>query len=114
MATNISNRASITDILAGLKTSQGIESVYSHFTDGHDHGIPFIAYIGAGQSQLHADGKTYWKGNTYQVELYFEKKDEALEDTIEAAFTAGGWNYSKSDDAFLEDEGIYLIYYDLS
>lgn len=108
----ISNRDDIVTVLAAIKEDLGVEAAYSHFIDGHS--LPYLAYIGAGQEQLQADGKVYWRSNTYQVELYFAKKDEALEESIEDAFIAGGWKFSKSDDAYLDDEGIYIIYYDLS
>lgn len=109
---SIANRKPITEVLADIKDSQGIDAAYSHFANGHRY--PHLTYIGSGQVHLEADGTAYWKGNTYQVELYYKKKDPALEDAIEAAFLAGGWNYTKSEDAYLEDERIFLIYYELS
>lgn len=112
MSTNISNRLTLAEIFAGIKDDLGIDAVYSHFTNGHS--LPYMAYIGNGQTQMLADGTAYWRTNTYQVELYFQKKDETLESSIEEAFLAGGWNYSKSDDAYLEDEGIFVIFFDLS
>lgn len=108
----ISNREPITDVLSAIKTAYDIDSVYSHFTNGHTY--PFLAYIGNGQSQLMADGTAYWRGNTYQVELYFKKKDESLEEDIEDAFLAGGWNFSKSEDVYISDEGVFYITYQLS
>lgn len=108
----IANRASIVEVLNGIKDDLGIESAYSHFSDGH--AFPYLVYIGSGQSQLLADGTTYWRGNTYQVELYYLKKDESLERSIEDAFLAGGWNYSKSDDSYIDDMGAFVIFYDLS
>lgn len=108
----ISNRTDIVTTLGDIKTQLGINSAYSHFVDGHDY--PYIAYIGDGQSQLMADGTAYWRGNTYQVELYFLRKDEALEADIEDIILANGWNFDKSTDAFIEDEGVYFITYNLS
>ncbi len=108
----ISNREDIVTVLAGITQDYHIPAVYSHFVNGSS--LPYIAYIGGGQTQMQADSTTYWRANTYQVELYFAKKDEALETAIEDAFIEGGWKFSKSDDAYIDDEGIYLIYYDLS
>lgn len=108
----ISNRLDIVTLLKGIKRDLGIDSTYSHFVNGHD--LPYLVYIGSGQSQLQADGTAYWRGNTYQVELYYSKKDETLEAGIEDAILAGGWNYDKSEDTYLDDQGIYLIYYNLS
>lgn len=108
----ISNRQSIVEVLQGIQEDYGIDSAYSHFANGHP--FPYLAYIGTGQTHLQADGTAYWRGNTYQVELYFLKKDETLEKSIEDAILAGGWNYSKSEDAYIEDMGAFVIYYDLS
>lgn len=108
----INNREDIVTVLAGITQDYHIPAVYSHFENGSS--LPYIAYIGGGQTQLQADSTTYWRANTYQVELYFKAKDETLEKNIEDAFIAGGWKFSKSDDAYIDDEGIYLIYYDLS
>lgn len=108
----ISNRDDITTVLAGIKEDLGIDSAYSHFSS--EPRYPVLTYIGNGQSQLLADGTAYWKADTYQVELNFLKKDPSLEAAIEDAFLAGGWNYSKSEDTYLDDEGVYVIFYQLS
>lgn len=108
----ISNRKTLAEVFAAIKEDLGVDAVYSHFANGH--ALPYMAYIGTGQTQLRADGTAYWSANTYQVELYFSRKDESLEAAIEAAFLEGGWGYSKSDDAYLEDEGVFLIFYELS
>lgn len=107
----ISNRKPLTEVLAGIKTDLGIDSAYSHFINGAK--TPYLIYIGTGQSQLLADGSAYWRDNTYQVELYYKVKDESLEAAIEGAFLAGGWNYSKGTDAYMADEGLFVIFYDL-
>ena len=110
--TTISNREDIVTVLAGIKNDLDIPSAYSHFVDGERY--PHLVYIGSGQTQLQADGTAYWRSNTYQVELYFLKKNEALEQSIEDAFLAGGWNFSKSEDTYIDDEGVFFITYFLS
>ena len=50
----------------------------------------------------------------YQVELYFKRKEPSLEKNIEEAFIGGGWHISKSDDLYLDNEGIFFISYQLS
>lgn len=112
MSIPISDRKDIAEVLGGITEDYGVPAVYSHFENGSS--LPYIAYIGGGQTQLQADSTTYWRANTYQVELYFSRKDEALEAHIEEAFIEGGWKFAKSEDAYIDDEGIYLIYYDLT
>lgn len=109
---NISNRENIVDVLASIKEHLGIESVYSHFTDGHS--LPYLAYIATGQETFSAGDNIYWNSNTYQVELYFKKKDETLENSIESEFISGGWHYDKSEDLYLDDESIFYISYQLT
>lgn len=84
--------------------------VYSHFKK---KGItpPYLAYIGSGQRNLNADDTHYWRENTYQVEYYFIDKDEEKEAEIEDALLENGFLYEKSEDIFLEEEGVFLIYY---
>lgn len=105
---NISNRKPITEVLADT----GIAAAYSHFVDGHEY--PYLVYIGSGQENLLADNTTVWRGNTYQLEYYYTIKNEEAETAIEDAILAGGWNYSKSSDSYIEDEGVFVIFYDVS
>ena len=90
----------------------GIPVAYSHFKTAVDP--PFMVYLGAGQDQLAGDNTVYWRKNVYQVEYYFEKKDEAQETSIEDALLADGWLYDKSEDVFIESEGLFVIYYSVS
>lgn len=96
------------NLLAILKTT-GLPCAYSHFKTKQEP--PFIVYIGSGQDQAHADDTVYWRDNTHQVEYYFTQKSESNETAIEDALLAGGVNYEKSEDIYLEDEGVFLIYY---
>ena len=105
-------RESIVTILSAIKTDYGIDSVYSHYADGHS--LPYIAYIGAGQEKFASDNSDSWRMDRYQVELYFKRKEPSLEKNIEDAFIGGGWHISKSDDLYLDNEGIFYISYQLS
>lgn len=99
------------DIVTTLNTLD-IPVAYSHFKTAVNP--PFVVYLGNGQNTLDADDTHYWRQNTYQVEYYFERKDEAQETSIEDALLAGGWLYEKSEDAFIESEGLFVIYYSVS
>lgn len=112
MRTHISGRQNIEDLLNAIKQRTGTDWTYSHFENGHS--LPYIAYIGSGQHRFQAADTMYWRSDTYQVELYFRYKNPALEAAIEDAIIAAGWTYEKSDDAYLDDEGIHLIYFYLS
>ena len=86
--------------------------VYSHFKD-KDAPIepPYLAYIGDGQDTFKADDTIYWNRNRYQIEYYFTVKNESNEADIENALLSNGYIYQKSGDVFIEEEGVFVIYY---
>ena len=92
--------------------STGLPCVYSHFRKNKKPVTPpYIAYIGNGQRNLNADDTHYWRENTYQVEYYFIDKDEEKETAIEDALLDNGFLYDKSEDIFIEEENVFVIYY---
>lgn len=96
------------DIYTVLR-STGLPCAYSHFKTDQDP--PYIVYIGNGQDNLNADNTHYWRNNTYQVEYYFTTKNEANEASIEDALLGAGFVYEKSEDLYIEDQGVFMIYY---
>jgi len=89
--------------------STGLPCAYSHFKKKQSP--PYIVYIGNGQDVFEADNTHYWKQNTYQVEYYFTTKNESNEEAIETALLDNGFLYDKSEDVYIEDEGVFVIYY---
>lgn len=89
----------------------GLPCVYSHFKE--DQPLPYIAYLGDGQDVMPADNTYYWRRNTYQIEYYFKTKNVANESAIEQALLDNGYPYNKSEDLYLEDQGVFLIYYNI-
>lgn len=82
---------------------------YSHFKKPQKP--PYIVYIGSGQNSSAADNTLYWRENTYQVEYYFTSKNEAKEFEIEQTLLDNGWLFEKSEDIYLEEDDVFLIYY---
>lgn len=89
--------------------STHLPCAYSHFKTPQEP--PYIVYIGNGQVVFEADNTHYWRQNTYQVEYYFTTKSETNEASIEDALLGAGFNYEKSEDIYIEDEGVFVIYY---
>lgn len=91
----------------------GLPCTYSHFRDEDDapKSPPYIVYIGNGQDTFDADNTHYYRQNTYQVEYYFIEKDEETENAIEDALLSNGFIYDKSEDVYIESEGVFVIYY---
>lgn len=97
--------AELFDVLQDTK----LPARYSHFTNPQEP--PFLTYRGDGQNIFDADDRIYWKENEYLIEYYFKEKDPALEESIENALITAGIRYEKSEDTWIEGEGIYVIYY---
>ena len=72
---------------------------------------PYAVYYGAGQDQWVADNGQFTKRNTYTIEYYFNEKDSTKESDLEDAFTAQGFRYEKSEDVYIQDEKMDVIYY---
>lgn len=89
--------------------STGLPCAYSHFRTKQEP--PFIVYIGDGQETFAADNTWYHRANTYQIEYYFKAKNEANETAIENALLAAGYQYEKSEDTYIEDQDLFVIYY---
>lgn len=89
--------------------STNLPCAYSHFKT--KQAPPYIVYIGNGQDVFEADNTHYWRQNAYQVEYYFTSKNEANETAIETALLNNGFLYEKSEDVYIEDQGVFLIYY---
>lgn len=87
----------------------GLPCAYSHFREPAEP--PFLVYLGSGQNNLLADNTLYWRENTYQVEYYFKEKDEVMEALIEDTILADGYRFTKSEDTYIEDEDVFVIYY---
>ena len=89
--------------------STGLPCAYSHFKK--EQSPPYIVYIGNGQDVFEADNTHYWRQNTYQVEYYFTTKNEQNEASIEDALLEAGYLYDKSEDIYIEEEEVFVIYY---
>ena len=89
--------------------STGLPCAYSHFKTAQEP--PYIVYIGRGQDVLEADNTHYWRENKYQVEYYYKTKNEQNETDIENALLNAGFVYERSEDVFIEDENVNVIYY---
>lgn len=90
----------------------GLPCAYSHFKDSDaPQDPPYLVYTGTGQDTFGADDTHYWRENTYQLEYYFTEKDEDQEAAIEDILLASGYLYEKSEDIYIEDQGVFVIYY---
>lgn len=89
--------------------STGLPVAYSHFRTAQQP--PFLVYIGNGQSNFSADNTFYHSANEYRIEYYFEKKNEQNEQAIETALLSNGYQYEKSEDTYITEQNLYVLYY---
>lgn len=75
--------------------------------------LPYLCVIGAGQDVFEADNTYYTTKNRTQIEYYFKRKNEAAEAELESLLLSNGYKYEKSEDVYLDDQDVYLIYYDV-
>ena len=100
------------EILTDDESGLGIPCAYSHFRDDDvPEAPPYLVYIGNGQDTFEADNTYYWSRNRYQIEYYFTEKDEEQEAAIETLLLDNGYLYDKSEDVYIEEQGVFVIYY---
>lgn len=73
---------------------------------------PYIVYVFSYSDNFTADSKVYLKRDNYQIELYTEKKDIALEDKLEGIFDEHGLVYNKTE-TYLESEKLIEVLYEI-
>lgn len=100
----------LTDPQTGLK----IPCAYSHFRgDEVPAAPPYLVYLGGGQRIFEADNTFYHRENGYQLEFYFTEKDEETEASIEQLLLDHGYLYEKSEDVYIEEQDVFVIYYSI-
>lgn len=100
----------ITETMSKLK-SAGIPTAHGRFKSKKTP--PYAIYTGDGQYVFPADNTYPFRENNYKIEFYFEKKDERMESRIEQILLEDGFLYSKSEDVFITEEGVFVIYYQI-
>lgn len=85
---------------------------YDHFVEGESPDPPFLVFLYPGSNHFAADGKVYFKVNRLNIELYTDKKDVELEETVEAVFDRHGIFYGKSE-VWIESENLYEVLYQM-
>lgn len=100
------------DIYDLLKTLD-IPVAYDHFDSNKNVNPPFLAYREISPDTFKADGITYYRPYEFEIELVTEKKDVALEKTIEELLTNNKIPYDVESEIWDEDERIYHNFYEI-
>ena len=85
---------------------------YDHFVEGESPDPPFLVFLYPGSNHFAADGKGYFQVNRFNIELYTDKKDVELEETVEAVLDRHGIFYGKSE-VWIESENLYEVLYQM-
>jgi len=101
----------IYEILTDAQTGLGIPVTYGYFTE--DAELPFIALMGSGQDTFKADNTFMCRRDRTQIEYYFKVKDPAKEEQLESLLLSNNLLYTKSEDNYISDEDVFVIYYDV-
>ena len=88
----------------------GLPFAYHHFAEGESPDPPLICYLPPGSDNFAADGKVYYKINEFHIELYTDRKDPALEGSVEAVLDERGIFYDKTE-VWIESEKLYEVLY---
>lgn len=74
---------------------------------------PFLVYRASGSTNLNAEDYAYYADYNYTIEYYFKYKDEEMERAIEARLNENNVGWYKSGDIYLEEEDMFVIYYNI-
>ena len=99
------------EVMAML-TEMDIPFAYDHFVEGESPEPPFLVFLYPGSNHFAADGRVYFKVNRLNIELYTDKKDVELEETVEAVLDRHGIFYGKSE-IWIESENLYEVLYQM-
>lgn len=95
-----------------LLTEMDIPFAYDHFVEGESPEPPFLVFLYPGSNHFAADGRVYFKVNRLNIELYTDKKNVELEETVEAVLDRHGIFYGKSE-VWIESENLYEVLYQM-
>ena len=73
--------------------------------------LPYLVYVEDGLDTLKADNTLYWRQESVRLEHYFRTKEKRMEAEIEATLLNDGYVFEKSEDVYIEDEHVFVIYY---
>lgn len=99
------------EVMAML-TEMDIPFAYDHFVEGESPEPPFLVFLYSGSNHFAADGRVYFKVNRLNIELYTDKKDVELEETVEAVLDRHGIFYGQSE-VWIESENLYEMLYQM-
>ncbi len=96
--------------LIAMMEEIGLPFAYHHFAEGESPDPPFICFLTTGSDNFAADGLDYFKIDRINIELYTDRKDPALENSVETVLDRHGIFYNKSE-VWIDSEKLYEVLY---
>ena len=96
--------------LISIMEEIGLPFAYHHFAEGESPDPPFICFLTSGSDNFAADGRDYFKIDQINIELYTDRKDPDLEDSVEAVLDEHGIFYQKTE-VWIDSEKLYEVLY---
>lgn len=96
-----------------LLRTLNIPVAYDHFVSDKEISIPFVVYREISPDTFKADGVTYYRPYDFEIELITEKKEVALQQTLEELLTTNNIPYDVGDEVWDDDEKIYHNFYEI-
>ena len=94
-------------------SATGLPLAYYEFR-GDAPTLPFAVYMAVDDDgTLIADNKNYYKATVVNLELYFETKDLALEESVESFFDEHEIPY-RWDESFIDTEQMFMRLYEFT
>ena len=90
----------------------GIEYRYHHFEESEAVNPPFICWLIPGSNNFAADGKTFFKVDKLDIELYTDSKDTELEQKVEQVLEDYGIYWEKTE-TYIKTENMYEVLYEM-
>lgn len=90
----------------------GVEYRYHHFAEEEAVNPPFICWLIPGSNNFAADGKTFFKVDKLDIELYTDDKNIELEEKIEEVLEKYGIFWEKTE-TWIESEAMYEVLYEM-
>ena len=96
--------------LISIMEEIGLPYAYHHFAEGESPDPPFICFLVSGNDNFSADGRAYYKIDQVNIELYTDRKDPVLENSVEAVLDGHGIFYQKTE-VWIDSEKLYEVLY---
>ena len=97
------------ELLTDTNNGLGLPVTYGYFST--EEKLPFICLMGSGQDTFKADDTFMQRKDRTQIEFYFKKKDPAKENALETLLLDNNYLYTKSEDIYIDDQDVFVIYY---